>query len=172
MCRRRGYEPGRTAGETESRRLTARPNGTGNPATGHLRDLRSLRLVLSSTERRRRLKPRIDQARSDVRSLGLDWSVSDIPEVTARDAQQRVRHRPVQQGWNLTQDRDRAGAAFRELGFRLEHPDNGDQVDIKWNNSTTTLFVSVYAPCGKVPDDCNEHVWTEAEWHPKRPSPP
>ncbi|MFD9882635.1 hypothetical protein ACFWZT_14410 [Streptomyces alboflavus] len=52
----------------------------------------------------------------------------------------------MQQGWNLTQDRDCAGAAFRELGFRLEHPDNGDQVDIKWNISTTTLFVSVYAP--------------------------
>ncbi|MEW1930199.1 hypothetical protein [Streptomyces sp. NPDC088360] len=110
----------------------------------------------------------IDEARSDVRSFGLDWSVSHVPEATARDAQQRVRQRLVKQGWKHTHDGDRAGAALRELGFRFEDPESGDQVDVRWNDSTTTLFISVYAPCGEVPDDFAEYGWSEADWHPKR----
>ncbi|MFI2437091.1 hypothetical protein [Streptomyces sp. NPDC018693] len=95
----------------------------------------------------------IDEARSDVRSFGLDWSVPDIPEATARDAQRRVRQQLVQKGWKLTHEGDRAGATFRQLGFRFENPEGGDQVDVRWNDSTTTLFISVYAPCGQVPDE-------------------
>ncbi|MFD0417962.1 hypothetical protein [Streptomyces sp. NPDC127108] len=113
----------------------------------------------------------IDQARGDVRSFGLDWSVPDIPEAAARDAQQRVRQRLIQQGWKLTQDRDRTGTTFRKLGFRFENPDSGDQIDVEWNISTTTLFINVYAPCGKVPDDFKEHDWPEADWHPERRAP-
>ncbi|GAB7109865.1 hypothetical protein JCM4814A_81800 [Streptomyces phaeofaciens JCM 4814] len=108
----------------------------------------------------------IDEARSDVRSFGLDWSVPDIPEATARDAQRRVRQRLVKQGWKLTHEGDRAGATFRELGFRFENPKDGDQVDVQWNDSTTTLFISVYAPCAQVPDGFEEHDWSEADWHP------
>ncbi|WP_405691487.1 hypothetical protein [Streptomyces sp. NBC_00057] len=109
----------------------------------------------------------IDEARSDVRSFGLDWSVPDVPEATARDAQRRVRQRLEQKGWKLTHEGDRAGATFLELGFRFENPEGGDQVDVRWNDSTTTLFISVYAPCGKVSDEFVEYDWSEAGWHPK-----
>lgn len=109
----------------------------------------------------------IDEARSDVRSFGLDWSVPDVPEATARDAQRRVRHRLVQQGWKLTHEGDRAGATLRQLGFRFENPEGGDQVGVQWNDSTTTLFISVYAPCGQVPDGFVEYGWSEADWQPK-----
>ncbi|WP_327334094.1 hypothetical protein [Streptomyces anulatus] len=109
----------------------------------------------------------IDEARSDVRSFGLDWSVPDVPEATARDAQRRVRHRLVQQRWKLTHEGDRAGATFRQLGFRFENPEGGDQVDVQWNDSTTTLFISVYAPCGQVPDEFVEYGWSEADWQPQ-----
>ncbi|WP_371614262.1 hypothetical protein [Streptomyces sp. NBC_00454] len=95
----------------------------------------------------------IDEARTDVRSFGLSWSVPEVPEATAREAQGRVRQRLVQQGWKLTHEGDRASATFRELGFRFEDPEGGDQVDVQWNNSTTTLFISVYAPCAQVPDN-------------------
>ncbi|NUK84742.1 hypothetical protein [Streptomyces lunaelactis] len=111
----------------------------------------------------------IDEARSDVRSFGLDWSVPDVPEAAARDAQRRVRQRLVQKGWKLTHEGDRAGATFRELGFRFENP-GGDQVDVRWNDSTTTLFISVYAPCGQVPDEFVEYDWSEADWHPQEQS--
>ncbi|MFD8414666.1 hypothetical protein ACFV2Q_23400 [Streptomyces sp. NPDC059650] len=115
----------------------------------------------------------IDEARSDVRSFGLDWSVPDVPEATARDAQQRVRQQLVEKGWKLTHEGDRAGVAFRQLGFRFENPEDGDQVDVQWNNSTTTLFISIYAPCGQVPDEFVEHDWAGADWHPKeRPTGP
>ncbi|MEV6731442.1 hypothetical protein [Streptomyces sp. NPDC051364] len=109
----------------------------------------------------------IDEARSDVRSFGLDWSVPDIPEATARDAQRRVRQQLVKQGWKLTHEGDRAGATLRELGFRFENPEGGDQVDVQWNDSTTTLFISVYAPCVQGPDGFEEYDWPEAAWHPK-----
>ena len=109
----------------------------------------------------------IDEARSDVRSFGLDWSVPDVPEATARDAQRRVRQRLGKQGWKLTHEGDRVGATFRELGFRFENPEGGDQVDVQWSDSTTTLFISVYAPCVQVPDGFEEYDWSEADWHPK-----
>ncbi|MFC8224072.1 hypothetical protein ACFUTY_38635 [Streptomyces sp. NPDC057362] len=38
-----------------------------------------------------------------------------------------------------------------------------------WNEATTTLFISVYAPCTQVPDSFDEHDWPEADWHPKPP---
>lgn len=114
----------------------------------------------------------IDEARSDVVSFGLRWSVPDVPEATARDAQQRVRQQLVKQGWRLTSEEgDRAGATFSELGFRFEDPKGGDLVDVQWNDSTTTLFISVYAPCGQVPDDFSPYDWPEGDWHPKKQAP-
>lgn len=113
----------------------------------------------------------IDRPRRDVRSFGLDWSVPDIPEATARDAQRRVRERLMKQGWKLTHEGDRAGATFRELGFRFEDPEGGDQIDVRWNDLTTTLFISVYAPCGQLPDEFEEYGWSEADWHPKERTP-
>ncbi|SEE21632.1 hypothetical protein SAMN05216483_5642 [Streptomyces sp. 2131.1] len=109
----------------------------------------------------------IDEARTDVHSFGLDWSVPGVPEPTAREAQRRVRDRLAKQGWKLTHEGDRAGATFRELGFRFESPDGGDLVDVQWNDSTTTLFISVYAPCGQTPDGFDEYDWPEAHWYPK-----
>lgn len=109
----------------------------------------------------------IDEARSDVSSFGLDWSVPGVPEATARDAQRRVRDRLVQKGWKPTREDDRAGSAFRELSFRFENPEDGDQVDVQWNDSTTTLFISVYAPCGQVPDGFVEYRWSQADWQPE-----
>ncbi|WP_405661865.1 hypothetical protein [Streptomyces sp. RK9] len=112
----------------------------------------------------------IDEARSDVRSFGLDWSVPDVSEATARDAQQRVRRHLVQNGWKLTHQGDRINPKFRELGFRFENPDSGDQVDVRWNDLTATLFVSIYAPCGQVPGDFVEYDWSEAGWQPNEHS--
>ncbi|MFD7091030.1 hypothetical protein ACFV94_24985 [Streptomyces sp. NPDC059896] len=112
----------------------------------------------------------IDEARSDVRGFALDWSVPDVPEATAQDAQRRLRQRLVRKGWNLTHEGDRAGATFRELGFRFEDPVGGDKVDVQWNDSTTTLFISVYAPCAQVPDEFVEYDGSEADWHPKEQS--
>lgn len=112
----------------------------------------------------------IDQARRDVRSFGLDWSVPDVPEATARTAQQRIRKQLVRKGWRLTREGDRTGAILRELGFRFENPTDGDQVDVRWNDATTTLFISLYAPCGQVPDAFADHDWPAADWHPKRRS--
>ncbi len=112
----------------------------------------------------------IDEELSDVRSFGLDWSVPDVPEATARDAQRRVRQHLAQKGWKLTHQGDRTSPKLRELGFRFENPDSGDQVDVKWNDSTTTLFVSVYAPCGQLPGEFVENDWSEADWYPKEQS--
>ncbi|MEU1146047.1 hypothetical protein ACFYO9_32090 [Streptomyces sp. NPDC005863] len=109
----------------------------------------------------------IDEARDDVRSFGIDWSVPDVPEATAREAQLRVRERLERRHWKLTHEDDRAGSTLRERGFRYEDPQGGDQVDVRWNDSTRTLFVSVYAPCTRVPDAFDEYDWPEAEWRPK-----
>ncbi|MFF2184967.1 hypothetical protein [Streptomyces sp. NPDC058155] len=57
--------------------------------------------------------------------------------------------------------------SLRELGFRFEDPEGGDQVDVRWNDSTTTLFISVHAPCGQVPGEFVEYDWSEADWHPR-----
>ncbi|MCX5115318.1 hypothetical protein OOK13_44205 [Streptomyces sp. NBC_00378] len=110
----------------------------------------------------------IDRGRRDVRSFGLDWSVPGVPEAAARDAQRRVRRQLARKGWTLTLEGDRAGASFHELGFRFEDPEGGDQIDVRWNDLTTTLFISVYAPCGKVPDGFVGYDWGEADWHPKK----
>ncbi|WP_409055894.1 hypothetical protein [Streptomyces sp. SYP-A7185] len=113
----------------------------------------------------------VDEARSDVRSFGLDWSVPHVPEATARDAQERVRRQLVERGWKRTHDWGRrTGASSLQLGFRFEDP-RGDQVDVQWNDATTTLFISVYAPCGQVPDTFDEHRWPAADWDPRESAP-
>ncbi|MBW1604217.1 hypothetical protein JJV70_19350 [Streptomyces sp. JJ66] len=109
----------------------------------------------------------IDEARLDVSSFRLRWSVADVPEATAREAQRRVRQRLVQRGWELTYEGDREGGTLRELGFQFEDPDSGDMVGVDWNTATTTLFISVYAPCGQLPEAFDEYHWPEAVWHPE-----
>ncbi|MFE7094655.1 hypothetical protein [Streptomyces erythrochromogenes] len=92
----------------------------------------------------------IDEARSDVRSFDLDWRVTDVPQATARAGQERIRNRLSEQGWKPA-DEHPSG-----MGFRFEHPDTGDKVDVGWYEATGTLAVSIYAPCGKVPDGFDE----------------
>ncbi|WP_399921666.1 hypothetical protein [Streptomyces kanamyceticus] len=110
----------------------------------------------------------IDESRADVSSFALDWRVPDVPEATARDAQRRIRRHLAEGDWKLTHVEDRRGAAFRVLRFRAEGPDSGDQIDVRWNDSTTTLFVSVYAPCGQVPDTFDAYEWPGVDWEPKK----
>lgn len=92
----------------------------------------------------------IDEARRDVRSFDLDWKAADVPQATARAGQERIRNRLSEQGWKLTRER------ISDMGFRFEDPGTGDQVDVGWYEATGTLAVSIYAPCGKVPDGFDE----------------
>ncbi|MFD9224572.1 hypothetical protein ACFWDI_32300 [Streptomyces sp. NPDC060064] len=103
----------------------------------------------------------IDQGRSDVRSFGLEWRVTDVPRNTARSGQERVRRRLEQEGWKLTSEN------VSDLGFRFERPDTDEMVDVDWYEPTGTLAVSVYAPCGKLPGGFDEYEWPESEWSPK-----
>ncbi|MET8513725.1 hypothetical protein [Streptomyces sp. NPDC005077] len=100
----------------------------------------------------------IDEGRSDVRSFGLEWRVTDVPRSTARAGQERVRRRLEREGWRLT------GENVSDMGFRFEHPDTDDMVDVDWYEPTGTLAVSVYAPCGKLPADFDEYAWPDSEW--------
>ncbi|MER5461434.1 hypothetical protein ABT010_12255 [Streptomyces sp. NPDC002668] len=103
----------------------------------------------------------MDEGRSDVRSFGLEWRVTDVPRNTARTGQERVRRRLEQEGWKLTSEN------ISDMGFRFERPDTDDIVDVDWYQPTGTFAVSIYAPCGKLPDGFDAYVWPEAEWSPK-----
>ncbi|MGW2558521.1 hypothetical protein ACWCXB_04565 [Streptomyces sp. NPDC001514] len=108
----------------------------------------------------------IDEARLDVSSFEHSWEVAEIPEADARAAQKRLRQQLSARGWKLTHDGDRAGNTFVELGFRFEDPESSDMIDVRWNDSTTTLFVSVYAQCSRVPDEVRGAVEGPDGWHP------
>ncbi|MEV6682839.1 hypothetical protein AB0N09_39145 [Streptomyces erythrochromogenes] len=88
----------------------------------------------------------IDEARRDVRSFDLDWRATGVARATARTGQERIRNRLSEQGWKPV------GEHPSDMGLRFEHPDTGDKVDVGWYEATGTLAVSIYAPCGKVPD--------------------
>lgn len=100
----------------------------------------------------------IDRGRPDVRSFRLEWRLTDVPRDTARSGQDRVRDRLERQGWRLTSENTMS------MGFRYEHPETGDMVDVDWYESTGTLAVSAYAPCGKLPDGFDAHHWPAAGW--------
>ncbi|MEV7583770.1 hypothetical protein [Streptomyces erythrochromogenes] len=88
----------------------------------------------------------IDEARRDVSSFDIDWRATGVAQATARAGQERIRDRLSQQGWKP------AGEHPSDMGFRFEHPVTGDRVDVGWYAATGTLAVSIYAPCGQVPD--------------------
>lgn len=98
----------------------------------------------------------IDEGRSDVGSFGLSWQVAGISEAVARSAQERTRLRLAREGWKRT--------SFSDRGFRFEHPESGDKVDVDWYRSTGTFAVSTYAPCGGLPDRFNAYDWPQANW--------
>ncbi|QNE75695.1 hypothetical protein F0344_14600 [Streptomyces finlayi] len=103
----------------------------------------------------------IDQGRRDVRDFRLEWWVTDITKDTARVGQERVRRRLEQEGWKLTSEN------ISDMGFRFERPDTDFMVDVDWYQPTGTLAVSVYAPCGKLPDGFDEYELPESDWSPK-----
>ncbi|MEV4969827.1 hypothetical protein [Streptomyces scopuliridis] len=103
----------------------------------------------------------IDEGLIDVRSFGLEWQVTDVPRSTAYLGQERVRQRLEQEGWKLT------GENISDMGFRFERSNTDHTVDVNWYQPTGTLAVSVYAPCGKLPDSFDEYAWPESEWSPK-----
>ncbi|TQK50158.1 hypothetical protein FBY35_0473 [Streptomyces sp. SLBN-118] len=103
----------------------------------------------------------VDEGRSDVSSFGLQWRVTDVPRNTARTGQERVRRRLEQEGWKLTSEN------VSGMGFRFERPDTDEKVAVDWHQPTGTLAVSVYAPCGKLPDHFDQYRWPESEWSPK-----
>ncbi|MER7625469.1 hypothetical protein [Streptomyces sp. NPDC126503] len=102
----------------------------------------------------------IDQGRPDVRSFELSWRVTGVPEKTAADAQERTRRRLTAAGWT------RVSESGDDRGFRFEHPDSGEKVDVGWWEPTGTYAVSVYAPCGRLPEGFDPYHWTSAEWFP------
>ncbi|MFE5946006.1 hypothetical protein [Streptomyces sp. NPDC056480] len=103
----------------------------------------------------------IDRGRPDVRSFGLSWSVTDMPEAEARAAQTRTRLRLERDGWRLV------GENVSDLGFRFEHPGTGDKVDVDWYEPTGTFALSASAPCGRLPDGFSAHDWPAAAWTPR-----
>lgn len=88
----------------------------------------------------------IDESRPDVRSFGLERETTGVAEETARTAQERVRSRLSQQGWEPVRQNT------SPMGFRYQDRDTGDQVDVSWYEPTGTLVVRIYAPCGKIPE--------------------
>lgn len=103
----------------------------------------------------------IDQGRRDVRRFELSWRMTEVPEATARSAQQRTRHRLEQNGWKLISEN------VSDRGFRFEQPETGDKVDVDWYQPTGTYAVTAYAPCGKVPDGFADYAWAGAGWAPE-----
>ncbi|MEU0272842.1 hypothetical protein [Streptomyces sp. NPDC006307] len=108
----------------------------------------------------------IDDARLDVVDFSLRWEVPGTPENTAREAEQRLRQRLEDAGWKRTHDGNRRHEEFVELGYRYRQPDAEDHIDVRWNNRTTTLFVSVYAPCGQVRPGSLDTEAAKAGWSP------
>jgi hypothetical protein len=93
----------------------------------------------------------VDEMAPDVVTYALRWTVEDVPADVARATQARLRRQFTSAGWNLTHDGNRRVKDFVELGFRFEDPETGDKFDLEWNNLTTSLFLSGYTPCARVP---------------------
>lgn len=106
----------------------------------------------------------IEKTLPDVVTLDLSWTVEDIPADVARTTETRLRRKFTSAGWTLTHDGNRRGRNFVTLGFRVQDPATGDEFDLAWNDSTTSLFLSGYTSCAKVPqpaaDNPSPKTWT------------
>ncbi|MFF3940945.1 hypothetical protein [Streptomyces phaeofaciens] len=106
----------------------------------------------------------IEKTLPDVVTFDLSWTVEDIPADVARATEARLRRKFTSAGWTLTHDGNRQGKDFVEFGFRVQDPVTGDQFDLAWNDSTTSLFLSGYTSCAKVPqsaaDNPSPKTWT------------
>ncbi|MFJ6611223.1 hypothetical protein ACIQPT_13160 [Streptomyces sp. NPDC091289] len=142
--------------------LPGRPEvGRGRVETGtcYYRGLRSL--------------AHIDRGRPDVRSFGLAWQVTAVPEDVARSGLLRMRARLEREGWTLVD------TGVDRPGFRFRNPAGEDDVqqvehvDARWYRETGTYTVSAYAGCGKLPDGFDAYAWPERDWVPAAvPGPP
>ncbi len=108
----------------------------------------------------------IDEPAEDVVAFELSWAVENVPAQLAHATEARARDRFAAAGWKLTRGGNRRGTTFTEYGFRFEDPAAGDTFDVSWNDSTTTLFVSGYTPCAKVPS-CVADSSMRDEWGPR-----
>lgn len=106
----------------------------------------------------------IEKTLPDVVTFDLSWTVEDVPADVARATEARLRRKFTSAGWTLTHDSNRRGKNFFELGFRVQDPATGDQFDLAWNELTTSLFLSGYTSCAKVPqsaaDTPSPKTWT------------
>ncbi|MEV6758523.1 hypothetical protein [Streptomyces sp. NPDC051214] len=98
----------------------------------------------------------IEKTLPDVVTFDLSWTVEDVPVDIARTAEARLRKQFASAGWTVTHDGNRRGKTFVEFGFRVQDPKTGDTFDLDWNDSTTSLFLSGYTPCAKVPRSAAE----------------
>ncbi|RST19085.1 hypothetical protein E2C00_32515 [Streptomyces sp. WAC05374] len=106
----------------------------------------------------------IDEMAPDVVTYGLRWTVEDVPADVARATEARLRRQFTAADWSLTHDGNRRVGDHVEFGFRFEDPATGDMFDLRWNNSTTSLFLSGYTPCARIPrseaDTPSPRTWT------------
>ncbi|MFF8827992.1 hypothetical protein [Streptomyces sp. NPDC015131] len=93
----------------------------------------------------------LDETAQDVVSYELRWTVEDVPDRVAGATEARLRKRFVSQGWTVTHEDNRRTATTVLYGFRVEDPRTGDTFDLAWNSGTTSLFLTGYTPCAKVP---------------------
>lgn len=108
----------------------------------------------------------IEKTLPDVVTYSLAWTVENIPSTVAQATERRLRDRFTADGWTLTHDGNRQGATFTEYGFRVEDPGTGDTFDLEWNDSTTSLFLTSYTECAKLPSSAADRPPTDG-WSPR-----
>ncbi|MFI8964098.1 hypothetical protein ACIGO8_18505 [Streptomyces sp. NPDC053493] len=109
----------------------------------------------------------VDETARDAVTFGLGWTVPDVPAGAARPAEARLRRAFTTAGWKITHDGNRQGEDWTELGFRAQDPATGDQFDLAWNSGTTSLFLTGYTPCARVPQDVADAAAVGEEWTPR-----
>lgn len=112
----------------------------------------------------------IDEADHEVASFALDWSVPAVPADRARATEQRLRKAFTEAGWELTHDADRQVKGSLTLGFRFQDPATGDQFNLRWYDTTETLFIDAYTRCAHLPAEYLTGSWQSAEWSPRDPA--
>ncbi|MEU7469996.1 hypothetical protein AB0A94_15905 [Streptomyces sp. NPDC044984] len=108
----------------------------------------------------------IEKTLPDVVAFDLSWTVEDIPADVARATEARLRRKFTSAGWALIHDGNRRGKDFVEFGFRVQDPATGDQFDLAWNNLATSLFLSGYTSCAKVPQPTADNP-SPKTWRPQ-----
>ncbi|QGV77990.1 hypothetical protein [Streptomyces ficellus] len=108
----------------------------------------------------------IEESLPDVVTYELRWEVEGIPAEVARTTEARLRKRFTSAGWTVTHLDNRKTAQSILYGFVVKDPATGDQFHLDWNNHTTTLFLTGYTPCARVPQEAADHPSRET-WTPR-----